>query len=349
MVNLEDLYRILRTGHVQAQGIVDTVPVPLLVLDSALCIQSANRAFFRTFKVERYETIGKHIYELGDGQWDIPELRRLLTEVIPKTTAVIDYKVEHDFPGIGQRTMLVTARTVFSPDDVSTTMLLSFADATERTRREAEFEVLFGELRHRMKNLLGLVRALANQTKAEGVSGEEYRDAFLGRLTAIIDANEQGFIGGGDGSLEAPVVRTLEPFAVSSDAVEIDRGPPVYLNAKQLMSLGLALHELATNALKYGALSKAGGQVHVRWVIEQGDDRLLRLTWSESGGPGVTPPVSTGYGTQLIQYAVAYDLGGKVEPSYATTGLNVEMAIPLAGTRQQRLKAGGKDGPDRGR
>ncbi|WP_348626417.1 HWE histidine kinase domain-containing protein [Mesorhizobium sp. AA23] len=349
MVNLEDLYRILRTGHVQAQGIVDTVPVPLLVLDSALCIQSANRAFFRTFKVERYETIGKHIYELGDGQWDIPELRRLLTEVIPKTTAVIDYKVEHDFPGIGQRTMLVTARTVFSPDDVSTTMLLSFADATERTRREAEVEVLFGELRHRMKNLLGLVRALANQTKAEGVSGEEYRDAFLGRLTAIVDANEQGFIGGGDGSLEALVLRTLEPFAVSSDAIEIDRGPPVHLNAKQLMSLGLALHELAMNALKYGALSKAGGQVHVRWVIEQGDDRLLRLTWSESGGPGVAPPVSTGYGTQLIQYAVAYDLGGKVEPSYATTGLNVEMAIPLAGTRQQRLKAGGKDGPDRGR
>ncbi|PBC04671.1 histidine kinase [Mesorhizobium sp. WSM3860] len=348
-MNLEDLYRILRTGHVQAQGIVDTVPVPLLVLDSALCIQSANRAFFRTFKVERYETIGKHIYDLGDGQWDIAELRLLLTDVIPKTRAIIEYKVEHDFPGVGPRTMLVTAHTVFSPDDVSTTMLLSFVDATERTHREAEFEVRFGELRHRMKNLLGLVRALANQTRTEGVSGEEYRDAFLGRLTAIIDANEQGFIGGGDGNLEKLVVRTLEPFAASPDAITIDPGPPVPLDPKQLMSLGLALHELATNALKYGALSKASGQVHVRWVVEEAGGRLLRLIWSESGGPGVSPPVSTGYGTQLIQFAVAYDLGGKVEPTYATTGFKVEMAIPLTGTTQQRLKAGGKDGPDRGR
>ncbi|RUW51982.1 PAS domain-containing protein [Mesorhizobium sp. M1A.F.Ca.ET.072.01.1.1] len=348
-MNLEDLYRILRTGHVQAQGIVDTVPVPLLVLDSALCIQRANRAFFRTFKVERYETIGKHIYDLGDGQWDIPELRLLLTDVIPKTRAIVDYKVEHDFPGVGSRTMLVTAHTVFSPDDVSTTMLLSFVDATESTHREAEFEVRFGELRHRMKNLLGLVRALANQTKAEGVSGKEYRDAFLGRLTAIIDANEQGFIGGGDGNLEKLVVRTLEPFAASPDAIMVDPGPPVHLDPKQLMSLGLALHELATNALKYGALSKASGQVHVRWVVEEAGGRLLRLTWSESGGPGVSPPVSTGYGSQLIQFAVAYDLGGKVEPTYARTGFKVEMAIPLTGTRQQRLKAGGKDGPDRGR
>jgi hypothetical protein len=97
MMNMEDLYRLLRTGHVQAQGIVDTVADPLLVLDESLCVHSASRSFFETFKVDRDETIGKHIYDLGDGQWDIPELRRLLVEVIPKATAVINYEVEHDF------------------------------------------------------------------------------------------------------------------------------------------------------------------------------------------------------------------------------------------------------------
>ncbi|WP_363485518.1 HWE histidine kinase domain-containing protein [Mesorhizobium sp.] len=328
MVNLEDLYRILRTGHVQSQGVVDTVPTPLVVLDGALCIQNANRAFLRTFKVNRDDTIGKFIYDLGDGQWDIPELRRLLTDVIPKSTAVIDYEVEHDFPGIGKRTMLVTARTI-NQDDNGTTMLLSFVDATERTRREAEFEILFSELRHRMKNLLGLIRALANQTKAEGVSGEAYRDAFLGRLTAIVDANDQGFVGGGDGDLAELIARTLEPFAASPNAIKIDNGPPVKLDSKRLMSLGLALHELATNALKYGALSKAGGQVHVLWEVEEAETPRLRLTWTESGGPRVSPPTSTGFGSQLIQFAIAYDLRGKVEPIYAATGLIVEMVIPL--------------------
>ncbi|WP_363485761.1 HWE histidine kinase domain-containing protein [Mesorhizobium sp.] len=328
MVNLEDLYRILRTGHVQAQGVVDTVPTPLVVLDGALCIQNANRAFLRTFKVNRDDTIGKHIYDLGDGQWDIPELRRLLTDVIPKSTAVVDYEVEHDFPGLGKRTMLVTARTI-NQDDNGTTMLLSLVDASDRTRREAEFEILFGELRHRMKNLLGLVRALANQTKAEGVSGEAYRDAFLGRLTAIVDANDQGFVGGGDGDLAELIARTLEPFAASPNAIKIDSGPYVKLDSKKLMSLALALHELATNALKYGALSKAGGQVHVLWEVEQAETPRLRLTWTESGGPRVSPPTSTGFGSQLIQFAIAYDLRGRVEPIYAATGLTVEMVIPL--------------------
>ncbi|WP_366510351.1 PAS domain-containing protein [Mesorhizobium sp.] len=178
MVNLEDLYRILRTGHVQAQGVVDTVPVPLLVLDGALCIQSANRTFFRTFKVQRDDTIGRRIYELGDGQWDIPELRRLLTDVIPKSAAVIDYKVEHDFPGVGQRTMLVTARTI-NQDDVGTTMLLSLADATDRTRTEAEFEVLVGELRHRMKNLLALVRHSLTRPRLRASRGRHIETHFL--------------------------------------------------------------------------------------------------------------------------------------------------------------------------
>ena len=97
-MNMEDLYRLLRAGHVQAQGMVDTVPDPLLVLDQGLRIQTASRAFFETFKVDRFETIGRPLYELGNGQWDIPELRRLLLEVIPKASAVVDFRVDHDFP-----------------------------------------------------------------------------------------------------------------------------------------------------------------------------------------------------------------------------------------------------------
>ena len=76
---------------------MDTVAEPMLVLDEGPRVQSASRAFFDSFNVDRYEAIGKHLYELGDGQWDIPELRRLLAEFIPRTTALINYEVEHDF------------------------------------------------------------------------------------------------------------------------------------------------------------------------------------------------------------------------------------------------------------
>ncbi|TIV43533.1 MAG: PAS domain-containing protein, partial [Mesorhizobium sp.] len=129
-MNMEDLYRLLRTGHVQLQGIVDTVVDPLLVLDEGLSVQNASRSFFEMFKVDRDETIGQHIYELGNGQWDIPELRHLLSAVIPKSTAVINYEVEHDFPDIGRRTMLLTARTLHHPDNGSRSLLLSIVDAT---------------------------------------------------------------------------------------------------------------------------------------------------------------------------------------------------------------------------
>jgi PAS domain-containing protein len=114
-MQLEDLYRLLRSEHVQAQGIVDSLEEPLLVLDQAGCVLTGNRGFFETFKVARDDTVGRSLFALGDGQWDIPELRFLLSEIIPKSTAIIDYEVEADFPTIGRRTMCVSARRLVHP------------------------------------------------------------------------------------------------------------------------------------------------------------------------------------------------------------------------------------------
>jgi PAS domain-containing protein len=163
-MNLEDIYRLLRYEHVQAQGIVDTVRNPLLVLDQDCCILSASRSFFETFKVTRDETIGQSLFTLGTGQWDIPELRRLLKDVVPKSVAIEGYEVEHDFPGLGRRTMILNARKLFHLDNNSTTLLLSMEDATAHLKKEEERDLLLGELRHRVKNLLGVVLALARQT-----------------------------------------------------------------------------------------------------------------------------------------------------------------------------------------
>jgi two-component sensor histidine kinase len=328
-MNLEDLYRLLRNGHVQAQGIFDTVADPLLVLDENLCVQSASRAFFATFKVGRDETIGQHLYELGNRQWDIPELRHLLEDVIPKSTAVVDYEVQHQFPGVGQRTMLVSARRLFHPDNNSRTLLLSIVDATKRREREAEKDLLVGELRHRMKNLLGLVQAIARQTSVQGRSGEEYRDAFLGRFNALVQAHEVAFSEDDEMGLKELVERTLEPYASDPALVLMAAGPAVPLVAGQVMSLSLILHELATNAVKYGALSAPSGQVRVRWEVEGASARRLRLVWQETGGPPAAAPNSLGFGTKLIEFAARHELGGQVELNYTSAGLEAEIVAPL--------------------
>jgi PAS domain-containing protein len=169
-MNLEDIYRLLRNNHAEAVGIVDTLPTPLLVLDRDLRVVNGSRAFFGTFQVSRDETIGQFIYDLGNHQWDIPELRLLLEEVIPRSATVTGFEVTHKFPGLGERTMLVSAQRVFHPDNTATTLLVSIEDATERRRIDAERDMLESELRHRMKNSLAVIHALAAQTAVEGRS-----------------------------------------------------------------------------------------------------------------------------------------------------------------------------------
>lgn len=189
-MTLEDLYRMLRSGHVQAQGVVDTLDLPIVVLDQDFRVAAANPAFIETFGVERDETIGQRLFALGNGQWDIPDLRTLLADVVPKAAAVIDYKVVHDFPGIGRRTVLVGARRLAHPGSHGKEILVTFEDVTERGRVEAEKDVLLAETRHRMHNLMAVVRALAGQTRTAGRTGEEYRDVFLGRLEALARAQD---------------------------------------------------------------------------------------------------------------------------------------------------------------
>ncbi|PKR88387.1 histidine kinase [Pleomorphomonas diazotrophica] len=324
-MNMEELYRLLRAGHVQAQGIVDTVADPMLLLDESLRVQSASRAFFEVFKVERDDTIGRHIYELGNGQWDILDLRHLLLEVIPKSKAVIDFRVEHDFPDLGRKTMLLTARTLRQSDAASPFMLLSIVDITERAQHDAERDMLFSELKHRMKNLLSVAQSLARQTTTDGRSAAQYRDDFLGRFRAMIEAQEVGLSGDDGTNLKALIERVLSPYAMDPEAVEIVPDGPVSLASTTLTSLGLVLHELATNAAKYGALSVPEGRVSIGWTVDAPGGNL-RLTWVESGGPRVTPPTTLGFGSKLIRTAIA---GGEVDKIFAPDGVRVKIDVPL--------------------
>jgi PAS domain S-box-containing protein len=129
----------MAVSDIAASDIVETVPSALLVLDRNLNIASANRAFYQTFRTSSAETEGCHIYDLGNRQWDIPSLRTLLESIIPHRASVEGFEVEHDFPTIGRRTMLVNARKIFSPGDHDGSILLAIEDVSEEraARRES--------------------------------------------------------------------------------------------------------------------------------------------------------------------------------------------------------------------
>ncbi len=243
---MADLYRLLRTSHMQAQGIVDTLHVPVAVLDQSFCILDVNRAFCETFRTERDETIGRGFFELGSGQWDVPDLKRLLADVLPKSTAVLGYEITHEFPALGERTMAVTARRLRKPGPNGTSIMVQIEDITKRRREEVARDVLLAETRHRMRNLMAVARALATQTEAEGRSAVEYRDAFLGRFEALLEA--QGFSDDATIDLAALIGRILRPF--DGARIRIQPGPTVELAHFKVLPTALMLHELMTNAVK---------------------------------------------------------------------------------------------------
>src|SRR3954469_19675985 len=126
-----------RPVETYAQDIVNTVREPLLMLDTALRVRSANRAFYQTFRVSAGETEGRLIYELGNGQWDIPDLRTLLEDIVPRSSAFNDFELEHDFPAIGRRVMLLNARKLKAGNH-GELLVLAMEDVTERRRAEEE-------------------------------------------------------------------------------------------------------------------------------------------------------------------------------------------------------------------
>jgi PAS domain S-box-containing protein len=191
-------------------------------------------------------------------------------------------------------------------------------DITDHKRAEEQQRVLFAELNNRVKNSLAVVQGLAHQTfKPEQVPPELIR-IFEGRLTALSAAHNLLMKQSWESTPIAGVIEAaLKPFETGEQRVGAS-GEEVLLSPTATVSLALGLHELATNAAKYGALSNGAGTVEVEW---RADDGEFELVWTERGGPPVEPPARQGFGTRLLQRAVASDLGGAVELDFACTGL----------------------------
>ena len=218
---------------------------------------------------------------------------------------------------------------IYDRDDTVSALSVTVEDIRDRRLWENQLILLNRELQHRVKNTLAVVQSIANQTLRFSTTPASFHAAFLGRLQSLAAANDlllQTTWTGGD--LNAIIERQIKPL-LSSPLSQLRRsGPTVALPGELTVPLGLALHELGTNALKYGSLSVAGGAVHIDWDVENIDGkRLLRLTWSEHGGPPAKPPSRKGFGSTLINRGVP---GATVRQQFTGGGLVCTFEILLS-------------------
>lgn len=218
---------------------------------------------------------------------------------------------------------------VFGDDGKPTHLLSISKDITDITDAQKRNELLSRELQHRIKNTLAMVSAMASQT-LKGDDIADRRTAFFNRIQALSEANDLITAKTWQSAPMLSVIeRALAPHISNQDRFTIS-GQHIDLSAKQALSLALAIHELATNATKYGALSAEGGKIKIEWFLEDTApaQEAFTFVWRESGGPAVKTPSSEGFGSKLVTRVFAADFGGKVSIDYLPAGIVCTMTAP---------------------
>jgi len=344
--------------HTLAEGIVDTIRDPLLVLDQDLRVVTANQAFCQTFRMTRKNFEDRAVYALGDGQWNIPALRFLLENIAPLHTVMEGYEVEHEFPGIGQRSLLLNAREVVGQRNARKLILLTIEDVTERRVAEREMaellrhkEMLLHEMQHRVANSLQIIAGIL-LLKARTVQSEEtrmhLRDAH--HRVMCVAAVQQQLLASSDGDpvyIGPYLSRLSQDLAASMK----DDNRPILLEVQaenggtassaEAVNIGLVVAELVTNAFKHAFVgSEAAGLVV---VADEVAETSWRLTVSDNGlgtpeGQLDSDKPHPGLGT-IIVAALVKQLDARVEVMRSRRGTTVSIThgtsvcawLPLTG------------------
>jgi two-component sensor histidine kinase len=310
------------------EKLIDSVREALLILSPDLKVVRAHQPFYDIFQVSPDETEGRYVYELGNRQWDIPKLRRLLEDILPKEDTFDDYEIEHDFEQIGKRIMLVNARRL----DHLPLILLAIRDLTKTRYWESRQKIMVGELQHRVKNILANVIAVVKLMQRRAITLGEFIEALEGRLYSLARTQDLLVAGPGNAAELHELVR-LELLSVGgSEGVNFNLdGPAITIPSPAAQVLGMVIHELATNAAKYGALTSDAGKIKVSWSqsSDKGDAEMT-LLWRERGVEISTKLNRTGFGTEVLEKSAPYMLGGSASLTMNHDGVEYSLRFPMA-------------------
>jgi two-component sensor histidine kinase len=352
-------------ADVLAQAIVNTIPEPFLVLDEEFRVLAASRSFYDVFKVNPEHTQGRLLFALGDGQWNIPALRHLLETIIPDRVVMDNFEVEHDFPDLGRRIMLLNARKVLYADSPAITILLAFRDVTARrvTERDKEIlleqteellrqkQVLLQEMQHRVANSLQIIASIL-LLKAKAVSSEETRFHLKDAHQRVMSvAAVQQYLNAADGIDQIEVGDYLNKLCKGLAASMIGENSPIAVDVRAdtgmiesatAVSLGLIVTELVINAIKYAFPDgRTDAAIIVAYEINATGWKLIV---SDNGvGLRAAAPnnaVDRGLGTTIVE-ALAKQLDARVKRTSRSDGMEISVTKATFTSRAALLPAPG--------
>lgn len=315
--------RELRQSEERFRAMSELAPVMAWLSDEAGACLHLNRSL-RTFWGIDSDAIAGFDWRHTMHPEDAAEIGRRMADAISKQTAV-RIKGRYRNSAGEYRVLETSAEPRLSENGVFLGLVGVNIDVTDQEIAEAHRDLLLAELNHRVKNTLAVVQGIANQTFKADRPMHEAKQAFDGRIAALAGAHDLLTTG----TDELASLTDLVSDALRTRGLETERsrmsGPDLLLPPRHAMAVAMALHELFTNAVKYGAFSNDHGKVSVAWTT---DSQQLKLRWRERDGPPVNPPSRRGFGSKLLERALA-NVGGTAARDFAVEGLMCEMTVPL--------------------
>ena len=253
----------------------------------------------------------------------LPHHQCPMADVLRTGVSVRQQEVHIERPDGSRGIALVDIEAIKNSDETIVGAVNCFQDLTERKQKDKQIATLAHEVEHRAKNLLATVQAIVHLSQSDTASG--LKEVIDGRIRALANAHalfEQSHWAGAD--LRKLITEELSPYSKNLDEHLSIEGPDLSLDPSVAQMIAIAIHELATNAAKYGALSAADGRVAVAWS-RVSDDRLI-LHWTETAGPPVKPPAHQGFGTGVIERVVRDQLKGEIRHQWRPEGLVCEVS-----------------------